>query len=475
MTSGGLIGASAVPGMAYAKSSSVSSQRPGMRGSAGCSSSLSDCREESYRLLLELSSQEPTLQACFKVIESTCLARGIGLKVKGRNVLPSFQSFLDRYYLSFAETAIRHFFTLGFVPWRLRRISTGDCVPEVIPLGLFTWSIDSIPNRPSSSSLSHSSSSRKMQVLMMQQQQHQPQYQTSLQKLISQKKMSSSSSNSNGRDQVAAARAFQHQKEYFSKDNKHVPYNIRDERKMLKGGNDDGGGGVENDGGNDGEDGEVDGTSSSGGKKRKAVQINTPAYYRQQEALRRQLFQRNPVDDDETKLLRYVITFSENCGIMEEDVEIYEFMAPTNSITRISVLYGSVPSPLAHILVDYRNLRQAQMRQAYADAYNTQAKLICSYTATKNMYALPEGNPILNAEAWGPQQRMGLNTDSNLPTEIESNAYTRDILTETLVGAKPCGEHRPLVYTLPKNTSLQQPAKLESIVNVGQMQVLLPN
>ena len=112
------------------------------------------------------------------------------------------------------------------------------------------------------------------------------------------------------------------------------------------------------------------------------------------------------------------------------------------------------------------------MRQAYADAYNTQAKLICSYNAPKNMYALPEGNPILNAEAWGPQQRMGMHTDSNIPTEIESNAYTRDILTETLVGAKPCGEHRPLVYTLPKNTALEQPTKLESIMNVGQMQVL---
>lgn len=69
---------------------------------------------------------------------------------------------------------------------------------------------------------------------------------------------------------------------------------------------------------------------------------------------------------------RYSITFTESCGVLENDVEIYEFMQPTNSITRSSVLYESIPSPLAHILVDYRNMRQAQMRQAYADVYNTQ-------------------------------------------------------------------------------------------------------
>ncbi len=55
--------------------------------------------------------------------------------------------FAFRYYLPFAESAIRYFFALGFVPWRLRRISSGNVVPEVVPLGMFTWSIDSITNR----------------------------------------------------------------------------------------------------------------------------------------------------------------------------------------------------------------------------------------------------------------------------------------------------------------------------------------
>lgn len=101
-----------------------------------------------------------------------------------------------------------------------------------------------------------------------------------------------------------------------------------------------------------------------------------------------------------------------------------------------------------------------------------QAKLICSYNPQKNIYSLPEGNPIVNGagDVWGPQQRMGLNTDSNLPTEMESNAYVRDSIMETMVGVKPT-DHRPVVYTLPKNTSLEQVQKLDTIVDVGTLQV----
>ena len=156
--------------------------------------------------------------------------------------------------------------------------------------------------------------------------------------------------------------------------------------------------------------------------------------------------------------------------MLEDEVEIYEYMAPTNSITRHSLLYGTVPSPLSHLLIDYRNIRTTLIRQAYADSYNTQAKMICSYSAGKNMYNLSEGNPILNAEGWTPQQRLGILTDTNLPSEIESNAYTRDAIAETVVGSKAV-EHKPVVYSLPKNTTLEQQPKLESIIDVPTLQI----
>lgn len=407
-----MLGATAVPGVAYNKAAASSSSKPRnghgnhpwASSSSGGRHHLCERREgsdESYMLLLELSCQEPTLQSCFKVIESTCLARGIGLKIHGRNASSEFQQFIDRYYLPFAECAIRHFFTLGFVPWRLRKISTGDSVPEVIPLGMFTWSIDSIPNRLSYNAYynHYHSSSRSVAYSL---------------------------------EQDAAERAFQKQKQYLLS-SRYKPYSIPSDNGSNSHKK-------EGEGEEDGDKMSSSGRNSNnnkGGILKKRSQMNTPAYYRQQQALKRQqhLLPSSRVhDDEETKLLRYQISFTESCGIMEDEVEIYEFVAPTNSVTRSSVLYGSVPSPLAHILVDYRNMRQAQLRQAHADAFNTQAKLICSYSTQKNMYALSEGNPILNTsgaglggggDPWGPQQRLGLTMDTNLPTEIESNAYTR--------------------------------------------------
>ena len=74
--------------------------------------------------------------------------QGVSCKISGKDVSQRFNEFLQRHYLTFCEHAIRCMFTCGFVPWRLRRIDTGDIVPEVLPLGTFTWSIE-VNQRPS--------------------------------------------------------------------------------------------------------------------------------------------------------------------------------------------------------------------------------------------------------------------------------------------------------------------------------------
>ena len=54
---------------------------------------------ESQALLLELGTNEPTLQQCFKIIESTCLSQGIYCSVDGTEVTSEFQKFLDQHYM----------------------------------------------------------------------------------------------------------------------------------------------------------------------------------------------------------------------------------------------------------------------------------------------------------------------------------------------------------------------------------------
>jgi hypothetical protein len=430
-------------------------------------------RDESYSLLLELCSQEPTVLSCFKIIESTCLSRGIDLEIRGMAPTDEFRSFVDRYYMPFAANAIRYFFTLGFVPWRLRKVSSGDVVPEIIPLGIFTWTIDSINNRV-------------------------PRGITAQRRGLSSgaRDAAHATSDQHVRDvhQLAAQRGFEKRKRFFE-DPKRVPYPLQGDvgrmptrgdatdegkEKRLKGFATERGLGrqpkpwEQHHAGKEHQDPRgASSSSSSADEKDKTKQPkNTPAYYRQQHALRQQQQQGAPIlDDDDSKILRYSIHFTENCSLMEEDVEIYEYVAPTNSIARSSVLYGTVPSPLSHILVDYRNIRTTQIRLAHADAFNLQAKLICSFASQVNKYNLSEGNPIVSSESWAPQQRMGTFSDTHLPTEMEANAFTRDVITENLVAGKPGVEHKPVVYTLPKNTTLESQPKLESIVDLPGMQV----
>lgn len=285
-----LMGASAIPSMAYNGRLANKHHEPSL------TKSKSDAHEESYMLLLELSSQEPTIQSCFKIIEATCLARGIQLKIRGRAPSDTFQKFLDRYYLPFAENAIRQFFTLGFVAWRLRRLASGDCVPEALPLGMFTWSIDSMPNRTSRNSRvsrkSYASTQRKMISPWL------------------------DSTNKPGKklgeekEQVAARRAFENQKQYFASDQK--PYTLASDQgsaphRPSAQTNKDSRRTVKESVADDDDEEEEDGEPSARQKKKQrtdATRSNTPAFYRQQDALRRQLMQRRPTDDEDTKMLR---------------------------------------------------------------------------------------------------------------------------------------------------------------------------
>ena len=94
---------------------------------------------ESEQLLLELATVEPTIQQCFKVMESTCLSQGIFCKIDNKVASNKFLDHIDEFYTPFCRAAMRAMCVYGFVPWRLRKIHSGDFVPEVLPAGTFSW------------------------------------------------------------------------------------------------------------------------------------------------------------------------------------------------------------------------------------------------------------------------------------------------------------------------------------------------
>ena len=97
---------------------------------------------ESYHLLLELLTSEPFMQECLQLIKNMCFSRKLDFTVGGSAPSSTFKAFVNRYYYPFLKNAMRQAQGLGFVSWCVRKLPSGDRVPEILPLGTFTWTIE---------------------------------------------------------------------------------------------------------------------------------------------------------------------------------------------------------------------------------------------------------------------------------------------------------------------------------------------
>ena len=281
---------------------------------------------ESQFLLLELGTSEPTLQQCFKIIESTCLSQGIFCSIDGKECTPEFQKHLDRFYVPFLKDALRAIIVFGFVPWRLRRLHSGDRIPEVLPPGTFDWHTEVGPNQ-------------------------------------------------------------------------HTRYD------------------------------------SHAGRKRKAARGT----------------------DDDSRLVVYRVTPTAG-GVREEDVEVYIANNPPLDVSVNSVLSATVASPLAHILTDYKNLRNAQLRRSYADAWNTTAHIISTFRPTMRGQDDPTQYLMDFVHELQFAQPSGL-ADPLYPALQAHNYFERDLQIRRQMD-RP-STHRPQVYTLPRDHDVAEQVMLQ--------------
>jgi hypothetical protein len=274
---------------------------------------------ESQGLLWELSTHEPVCNQCFKIIESTCLSQGLYCRVRGEEASREFQQFLDEHYLPFCKAAVRAMFTYGFVPWRTRRLASGDEVPEVLPNGTFSWHTEAGQSRD------------------------------------------------------------------------------------------------------------------------------------QHERAKRQR------SDDDSRLVVYRIT-PIVAGLREEDVHISVVTPPGLDVSVNSNLYASVPSPMGHLIVDYKNLREAQKRRSHADAWNTTARLVTTFRPNLRV----EDNPtqylmdfVHESHYAAPPLGQAL-----FPSFQAHNVWQREHVMRRQFHETP-SNHHPEVYALPRDHELAAQARLE--------------
>jgi len=161
--------------------------------------------------------------------------------------------------------------------------------------------------------------------------------------------------------------------------------------------------------------------------------------------------------EDRSRLVVYRIRPTAG-GIREEDVSVYISTPPALDVSGNSSLYATVPSPLASLLTDYKNLREAQKRRSHADAWNTTARMISTFKPTLRV----EDNPsqylmdFVHENYYAPPA-MG---QSLFPPIQAHNVWQREHVMRRQFMETP-SSHHPEVYALPRDHDIIQQQNLE--------------
>jgi len=87
----------------------------------------------------EILYNDAFFQQCITIIESNVLTREMLFRPQGKTPKKKFSGFIKRYYDPFIRQALRHIYAYGFVAWRIRKLASGDSVPEALPMASFSW------------------------------------------------------------------------------------------------------------------------------------------------------------------------------------------------------------------------------------------------------------------------------------------------------------------------------------------------
>lgn len=127
---------------------------------------------------------------------------------------------------------------------------------------------------------------------------------------------------------------------------------------------------------------------------------------------------------------------------------MYVYQPPSLEISSNSNMHATVPSPLAHIINDYRAIRRAQIRRSHADAWNTTAKLITTFEPKLRV----EDNPtqylmdFVHEDYFAPPA-LG---QSMFPPFEAHNVWQRESIIRKQFNQNP-STHVPDVYALPRD------------------------
>lgn len=147
-------------------------------------------------------------------------------------------------------------------------------------------------------------------------------------------------------------------------------------------------------------------------------------------------------------IVRYRVQLVHSLGIQDKDIFVYSYVTPSLGVASGSFLNATVASPMSQLLVEYKELRQAQIRRSYADAWNTTAKLICTYSPKTHAQDDPSATLMDFADdtLYSMSASLGI---PFIPRLSASNLDTRDAQLRKQL--QDVNTHVPDVFTLPRD------------------------
>jgi hypothetical protein len=95
---------------------------------------------EFVNILAMMMHDEASVQQAIYLIQQHCLSGGLNVSFQN-NTHPTqhFENHIQRHFVPFCRDAIRSFLAVGFAPYRLRTLRDGCMVPEILPIGTYSW------------------------------------------------------------------------------------------------------------------------------------------------------------------------------------------------------------------------------------------------------------------------------------------------------------------------------------------------
>jgi hypothetical protein len=97
--------------------------------------------------LFDLVLHEPTFRFALQLIEWSCLSNEVEVKLGKDAGSEAFSKHVHEYYKPFLMEAVACWLMCGFVPWIHKKNARDEFIPQVLPVGSFTWYISNAPEK----------------------------------------------------------------------------------------------------------------------------------------------------------------------------------------------------------------------------------------------------------------------------------------------------------------------------------------